>query len=354
MTMKPVATALFAAMLTWVPTVAWATDRVERRVRAMGTEMTLLVEAPRRESALAASARALEALTAAETRLSTWDPSSETSRLNTTPAGTAFPLSALLARDLAAAQRCSVETGGAFTPGMGALVEAWGLRSGGRRPAVEAIVRARSAVASENLLISAGHATRLNERFVVEEGAFGKGVGLDDAVAALTRTAAISAVLDLGGQIAVWGAVSVSVDIADPRRRGSAVLQLDVPRGSVATTGNSERGVVVDGERLGHVLDPASGHPSSDFGSVTVWAERAARADCLSTALYVMGPERALGWAALHPEVAVIVIEADEHRLRARVSANLRNRVRPASADVELEFFHGPDGAAGDGGHESR
>jgi len=114
-------------------------ERVERSVHAMGTTLALLVDAPTRPEALAASEAAVAAVQAAEARLSTWTDGSELSRFNAAPAGTGVKLSPALARDLAGALRCRETTGGAFSPGMGGLVRAWGLRSGGRRPADEEI-----------------------------------------------------------------------------------------------------------------------------------------------------------------------------------------------------------------------
>ena len=89
--------------------------------------------------------------------------------------------------------------------------------------------------------------------------------------------------------------------LADPRDRQRAVARIEIPSGSVATSGNSERGVVVDGRRIGHLLDPRTGRPAPDFGSLTVWAPTALEADCLATGLYVLGPEAALAWAERHP-----------------------------------------------------
>jgi len=69
--------------------------------------------------------------------------------------------------------------------------------------------------------------------------------------------------------------------------------------GSVATSGNSERGIAIDGRRYGHLLDPRTGRPAPDFGSLAVWAADPLLADCLSK-LYVLGPDRALAWVAAH------------------------------------------------------
>jgi len=164
-------------------------------------------------------------------------------------------------------------------------------------------------------------------------------VGLDDAVERLRRTTAVAALLDLGGQILLWGDASAIVDLADPRDRDRVVLRFDAAEGSVATSGNSERGIRVDGRRLGHVLDPRTGRPAADFGSVTVWSERAAEADCLSTGLYVMGPDEAARWAGRHDDVAVVLIEVAGDRLVARASASLRGRLRARADDLDLHWI---------------
>lgn len=314
--------------------------RVVRTHHVMGTRMVTTIEAASRQAALAASESVLEAVTNAERRLSTWTASSELSRVNASPVGDPVLLSPMLARDLEAALQCAHETGGAFTPGIGGLVGAWKLREGGRRPTVEEIESAVSGASLENVRFENDHITRLDQRFSFEEGAFGKGAGLDDALERLRSSAATAAVIDLGGQLAVWGRTTAWVDIAHPRDRGRPILRLEVSRGSVATSGSSERGMVIGGERLGHVLDPRTGLPTGDFGSVTVWADDATRADCLSTALYVSGPDTAHAWASQHLDLGLVTVTYQGDRLLATASTNLRGRLVTLTDEVVLNW-HG-------------
>lgn len=296
---------------------------VERRLAMMGTSLEIRVEAADRKQALAASERAVAALEAAEDRLSTWRDDSELARLNASPDS---QLSPALAGDLRKAWRCWEETDGAFDPAVGRLVQAWGLRSGGRRPDSEELRKAVESI-------------RERTDLVLEEGGFGKGAGLADALAALGPLGNLRALLDLGGQVAVSGGGRWSIPIADPRLRERPVVALTIDGGSVSTSGNSERGIVVDGERLGHILDPRSGRPAPDFGSLTVWTADPLRADCLSTGLYVMGPEPALGWAADHPGVEVLVLRPREERVEALASAGLEGKLEVLADDVDLVFW---------------
>jgi thiamine biosynthesis lipoprotein len=301
--------------------------------------MVTTIEAASRESALAASETAFEAVTNAEQRLSTWIDSSELSHVNASPVDVPVQLSERLARDLTGAIRCANDTGGAFTPGIGGLMKAWKLRDGGRRPSVEEIESALAGASLRNVRLEGNHIARLDRRFSFEEGAFGKGAGLDDALEQLRSSAATSAVIDLGGQVAVWGQTTAWVDIAHPRVRDREILRLEIPRGSVATSGSSERGLVIGGERLGHVLDPRSGLPSGDFGSVTVWDEDAIRADCLSTALFVLGPDAAHAWAAQRPALGLVTVTYQGSQLRATATPNLRGRLVTLSDEVVLSWF---------------
>ena len=78
--------------------------------------------------------------------------------------------------------------------------------------------------------------------------------------------------------------------------------------GSLSTSAGSERDLVVNGVRVGHIFDPRTGRPATFNGSVTVWHERGLAADALSTALYVMGPEAGLRWAAARGIAACYLI----------------------------------------------
>jgi len=111
--------------------------------------------------------------------------------------------------------------------------------------------------------------------------------------------------------------------------------------GSVSTSGNSERGIEVEGRKLGHILDPRTGEPAPDFGSLTVWTADPLRADCLSTGLYVLGPERALAWVAAHPDVDVLVLQTEGNRLRALASRGLKGRIKVLDPEVKIEFGGG-------------
>ena len=323
------------------PSGSSATGTVERRLSLMGTSLDVAVEAADRATALAASERAVAALEAAEARLSTWREDTELARLNRAPVGEPVTLSPELAAELATVRRWWEETGGAFDPGVGPLVRAWGLRTGGRLPSDDELRAAVAAGGLQGLRLDGRTAVRERADLLLEEGGWGKGAGLADALAALEKVPGVKrAILDLGGQVAVFshGGAPWRVPVADPRRRDRAVVALTIDRGSVATSGNSERGIVVAGRHLGHILDPRNGRPALDFGSMTVWTADPLAADCLSK-LYVLGPEKALAWAKSHPGVEVVALRVRAGKLEALVTPGLEEKIEALAEDVSVRVW---------------
>ena len=312
---------------------------VERRVAAMGTLLSLEVRAETRTAALSASEAALAAVEEAEARLSTWRADSELSRLSSTPVGETFVASALLSRDLERALYWSSETAGAFTPTARALVDAWGLRVGGKQPESQELALALESSRPDALRFELPSVTRLTALAGIEEGGFGKGVALDDAGAALISAGAEGAFLDFGGQTLLLGTMGpVFTALAHPEDRSRGVLQVELFPGSTATSGNSERGIEVDGARLGHILDPRTGQPAPDFGSLTAFAASATDADCLSTALYVLGPQEALRFAEARAGVDVVILERDPSGLVVHATSGLRGRLSPLAQGLQIRW----------------
>jgi thiamine biosynthesis lipoprotein len=322
---------LILALGSGGPPIASEHDRVfEREAVLMGTRLSITITADNREMGLAASEQVILAIEAAEARLSTWHEDTELVRLNSQPVNEPLLLSPKLTADLSRAKACWRQTAGAFDPNIARLVKAWGLRSVGRVPSEAMRLEAMASRGLDGLELNGRWALKTDAALEIEEGGFGKGVALDDAIQALMDSGITQARLDLGGQVILHGYHDrTEVVIATPRHRDTAALALTVTSGSVATSGNSEHGITIDSTTYGHLLDPRTGLPVDDFGSLTVWAADATTADCLSTGLYILGPERALNWAERHPGIEVLIIEpVDDGMLQARVSSGLTGRVR--------------------------
>ncbi|MFQ5745706.1 MAG: FAD:protein FMN transferase [Gemmatimonadota bacterium] len=313
---------------------------VERETIRMGTRLRIRVSASSRHAGIEAIDRAFEEVARLEGVLSSWRRESAISRLNRAAPGTAVRIPAELGSMLARAFRWRRATDGAFDPAIGALVDAWDLRGRGRHPSPREIEAALAASGSGTVRVTAGgtEAVRAEGRAWIDAGGFGKGAALDAARRVLRAADARGGVLDFGGQVLAFGNAGrgrgVVVGIADPRKRDRPVATLRLRDASAATSAQSERFVDVDGERLGHVLDPRSGRPVPAWGGVTVVADDPFVADVLSTALLVLGPEDGLAWARAHPDVGALFLIASEKGLQARWSESL-DGILELGPDVE-------------------
>jgi len=301
---------------------------LSRQVAAMGTVLEMTISARDRGTALAASQSLLDAVDGVERRLSTWREDSELSRFNRSVPEIEVSLSEELEANLREARRWWSATGGAFDPGVASLVEAWDLRGWGRTPSDTELAAAREASGLEHLVLTSGAGARTSADFGIEEGGFAKGIALREAAAAALAAGASCVVMNFGGQIEVAGGCGKRwVEIADPRRRNESVARLLIESESVATSGNSERGLVVEGVELGHLLDPLSGRPVPSWGAVTVVATDAVAADCLATALYVTGPDLGAEWLREHTGIEAVFVEGSGMTTQLTATAGLRGRL---------------------------
>ena len=317
---------------------------VERRVSSMGTVLALAITAPTRDRGLDASERAIREIRRVEDLLTTWRDS-PLSRLDAAPVGAEFPLDEELSGLLTATFAWAARTGGAFDSTVAPLVRVWDLRGAGRIPTPGELAAALAATGTGRFRFGPDGRTvaRLAAGAGIEEGAWGKGYALDRAVEKLRD--ADGALIDLGGQVTARGRDGSgrdwSISIADPRRRGRPVLALRLANVSASTSGDSERSRVVDGRRIGHLLDPRTGEPAEDFGSVTVIAPSALDADILSTAFFVLGPDAGLALSetlrrqGVSNEALFLVVRGDA--LEARSSPGVPGFV----ISVDTTVVHG-------------
>ena len=292
-----------------------------RDVYLMGTRATLSIYAGTRSAGLAALESALAALEETESELSTWRPSSAVSTLNRQPIGEPWAATPRLCRMFSDVWEWHRTTDGAFDPGIGRLLVAWDVHGAGQVPTAAAHA---SALARSGMKLFAFDAPRCtvtrHADAAFDVGAFGKGEALDRAAAVLADDPWM---IDLGGQVSVGGHAprdgGWTVAVADPRQRERAALEVRLVSGSLSTSAGSERDLVVNGTRIGHIFDPRTGQSVTFDGSVTVWHERGLAADALSTALFVMGPQEGLRWSEARG-LAVLYLTPERGTLRVEAT----------------------------------
>ena len=209
-----------------------------------------------------------------ETRWSRTLPDSSIYRLND---GETVVLDEETAALLAQAAALSVETGGAFTPTVSPLVELWNIGEADSPPSREEIA-ALLPLPSPDFLAQAraGQPFSLPEGCRLDLGGVAKGEAANRICALLRESSLRGALLVLGGQVSCVGTRADG----EPWRIALRMVEL--------------QGWTL---RYCHILDPETGWPpETDLRSVTVVSSDGARADGLSTALFVMGLEPSLAF----------------------------------------------------------
>jgi thiamine biosynthesis lipoprotein len=232
------------------------------------------------DSDAAAVERLFETLEAA---LSRFRPSSDLERLNGSPAG-AVIVSPLLAGAIDDALRAAAATGGLCDPTIAAALDAAGYDRSfeeiePRRPAEAAPPAGRwREIRLSGLLVQRPPGLRLDLNGVV------KGRAVDDALALLDGPGFVSA----GGDLATRGELVVALP-------GDGTVTLRA--GALATSGIATRSWTrADGASAHHLIDPATGAPSSSpWECVTVCASTCLAADVAAKTAFLLG-EDGPGW----------------------------------------------------------
>lgn len=270
-----------------------------------GSSCTVIVADAGPADAAAAALRARRQLLAWHGQFSRFEPDSELTRLNLSPAET-IVVSPLMRRVVEAGLQAARATGGLVDPTLLTQVEQAGYRShydGPGVPLSNALAMApprrpgRPAPEAHWRLLSTDRRTSSVTRpagVQIDPGGIAKGVFADELAALLAGHNAF--VVDCGGDLRLGGcdAPDREVHVASPFE--DAILHTFVLRsGGVATSGIGKRSWIdSDGHVAHHLLDPGSGRPAfTGIVQVTALAPTATEAEMLSKAALLRGPARA-------------------------------------------------------------
>lgn len=281
---------------------------------AMDTYISLSAYGENAEVALANARREIKSV---ESQLSVTDPASEVSRINES-GGEDTVLSEDTAGIINFALYLNTLTEGAFDITLYPVTREWGFTTGEYRvPSKEKLEELLKKTGSENIIYG-DNIISLPEGYLIDLGALGKGFAGDRAAAVLKEKGIASALLNLGGNVQAVGSKPDgspwNIGIQNPFGEGNAAT-LKVKDKAVVTSGNYQRYFEENGKRYCHIIDPETGYPvDNGLMSVTVVAESGLLCDGLSTALFVMGEEKAADFWRQQRDFDVIII-TDEGRI---------------------------------------
>jgi thiamine biosynthesis lipoprotein len=233
-------------------------------------------EAPKVDGAITAVVAEIDAL------MSPWQHGSEISRFNSNRSPNWISLSPQVCTVLAESRVVADLTNGAFEPGVGPLVNRYGFGP---------IIGEPGTLAGLELRKNA--VRKMSPDLTLDLCGIAKGYALDRAAVAMRAAGAKGGLIDLGGNILVFGAgPGHRVGIVDPDHEDLLLAAVPLVEAAAATSGQYERFLTIEGRKYGHILDPRTGWPAEGGISVTVISDRAILADALATAAVVLGMEK--------------------------------------------------------------
>lgn len=129
-------------------------------------------------------------------------------------------------------------------------------------------------------------------------GGIGKGYAADRAKAILVQAGVESGIVNASGDLITWGRQANqqpwTIGIAHPDNARAAFSWLNISDLAVATSGNYEKYVLIDGKKYSHTINPKTGMPVTGIKSVTIISPYAEIADAMATPVMVMGVQAGL------------------------------------------------------------
>jgi thiamine biosynthesis lipoprotein len=225
----------------------------------------------------------------------------------------------------------SVETGGAFDVTVAPLVEAWGFGAAGATPTppdAQTLAALREHTGVRHLeLDPQGRWVRTRVAGLqCDFSAFAPGWAADRIAELLEQHGVRRALVDVGGELVARGTnesgVPWQVAVERPQEREHAIARLVPLRdAAIATSGDYRNYREVDGDRVTHIIDPATGRPIGHrLASATVIDSRAVRADALATAVMVLGPEAGMALAERLDLAVMLIVRLPDGRFEQRLS----------------------------------
>ncbi|KYP14449.1 FAD:protein FMN transferase [Flavihumibacter sp. CACIAM 22H1] len=294
-----------------------STTLVKRALKLMGNRFELTIQEPDPERAEELIRFAVDEIRRIEALLTTFQPDSETNRINEMAGLAPVEVSGEVLALIQRAQRISTLTQGAFDLSYGSLDKSlWNFDLNMKKlPSPALAKKSVRLINYQNIEVDP-----LNKTVFLKEkgmrigfGGIGKGYAADRAKELLVKEGVTTGIVNASGDLTAWGKQENgepwTIGIADPRAANHLFSYINITDMSVATSGNYEKFVEIGGKRYSHTIDPRTGMPVSGIKSVTIISPYAELSDALATPVMVMGKTVGLDLLNQMKQVAALVID---------------------------------------------
>ncbi|WP_400073573.1 FAD:protein FMN transferase [Zobellia russellii] len=287
-----------------------------RTLKLMGNRFDITVVAKDSTEANKNIDLAVAEISRIEDLISSWNPHSQTSKINKNAGKSPVKVSHELYNLIERAIGLSTLTDGAFDISYASMDKIWVFDGSMTQiPDTTAIQSSVAKVGFHNIVLNPENSTIFlkEEGMKIGFGAIGKGYAADKAKALLIETGVAAGIINASGDMNTWGKQPNrepwKVAITNPMDKNKVFALLPITQGAVVTSGDYEKFVNFNSKRYSHIIDPRTGFPSTGIISVTVFAPKAELADALATSVFIMGKEVGLNRINQMPKIECIIID---------------------------------------------
>ncbi len=283
----------------------------------MGTVGKIVVVADTPQNARRAAETAIQKLQMVEKLMSTYDPNSQISQINSAAAIAPIPVSKETFEILKLSKKYSRLSSGAFDITVGPLIDLWQrCADANQLPSEDQIKKVKANIGSEKLILNEQNQSAhfAAAEMKIDLGAIAKGYAIDLAVQTIQNTNGITAgLVDVGGDIRCFGKPAKNktwiIGIQNPRTE-TIIAKINLENAAVATSGDYRRFKTIKGKRYSHIINPKSAQSAENIISATVIAPTAAQADALATAASIMDTKKTIALIETIENTEAILITA--------------------------------------------
>lgn len=306
--------ALFILLISPIPSFA----RVFKKTSVlMGTDIELTVSDLNESRVNTAFDAALHEIDRIENEMSEWKDGTPLSIINQKAGKEAVPVPEELFNVLHAAQKISELSEGAFDISWASMRGVWNFSKGMEHvPSAEDVREKLPLINYKDIELDGIRKTVFLKRpgMAIGLGAIAKGYAVDRAMQALVNSGIKNAIVKAGGDMRVQGTDDGrpwEIGIQHPRNREKLLGKLTLSNISISTSGDYERFFIKDSILYHHIMNPKTGYPARGCQSVTILAPDTMTSDALSTAVFVLGPEKGMQLIKSLPGIEGIIVDSN-------------------------------------------
>lgn len=286
----------------------------------MGNHFELSVVAEKEEWAMERIDAGVREIQRIEKLLTTYHEDSETSLINAnaglTPVAVSHETFDLIERSI----RISRITQGAFDITYGSVdKKLWNFDTTMKcLPDKEVAKRMVRLIDYRNIILDESRTTVfLKEKGMrIGFGGIGKGYAAERAKAVMREMGAADGVVNASGDLVTWGyqpdGKPWTIGIVNPNAANHIFSSLNITDMAIATSGNYEKYIVIDGKRYSHTIDPRTGLPVRGIKSVTIICPNAEIADAMATPVMIMGVRAGLDMINQLNHIEAVLVDDED------------------------------------------